>query len=227
MLMVIETYKSPHDRRRTLRWLRSPAGEIALVLLTGGIRLAVHPVPWLRLPFVLAAILAWTGYIVWRRRVDPGVLRRWGFGREHLRPALLASSCFGVPALALMLAYGAWAGRLPPPATFWVALLLYPAWGLIQQFLTNALIAGNLKGRLPAAAVIPLTALLFSAVHAPDLPLMGLTFLAGLAWVGIYLRHPNLWPLGIWHGVLGSVAYWALLGRQPWLELLAAFLPTG
>jgi len=115
-----------------------------------------------------------------------------------------------------MVAYGSAQGRLPPPRTFWLILALYPLWGLVQQFLLGALLARNLREFLPPAAVVPAAALLFGLAHAPDWTLSALAFAAALVWIPIYLWRPNLWVLGISHGMLGALAYYAVLGRDAW-----------
>jgi membrane protease YdiL (CAAX protease family) len=114
-------------------------------------------------------------------------------------------------------------GPLWLPRNFWLTLALYPAWGIVQQFLMNGIIARNFARRLPPAATILCTAALFAVAHAGDGPLMALTFLAACIWVPIYLRWRNLWPLGVCHGLLGAIAYYVLLGRDVWLELTATW----
>ena len=42
----------------------------------------------------------------------------------------------------------------------------------------------------------------------------------GAAYAALYQRHRNLWPLGLYHGVLGAEFYVWVLGRNPWQELL-------
>jgi membrane protease YdiL (CAAX protease family) len=134
-------------------------------------------------------------------------------------PASLACAAAGFPLIAAMAVYGVAKGHLPPPATFWLVAAAYPVWGLVQQFLLNAILARNLRAFLPAAAVVPAAAALFGLAHAPDWYLAALTFAGGLMWVPIYLWRPNLWVLGVSHGLLGAMAYYAVLGKDAW-ELL-------
>jgi len=63
-------------------------------------------------------------------------------------------------------------------------------------------------------------AVLFSLVHIPDWRLMIGTLGMGLLFVPLYLRYGNLWPLGFYHGWLGSIFYLWVLGQDPWKQIL-------
>jgi membrane protease YdiL (CAAX protease family) len=105
-------------------------------------------------------------------------------------------------------------------------LLLYPLWGVIQQFLVVGLVAGNLRDyegwRLHPAAVTGSTAVLFSAVHWPARLLVAGTFVLAVVYVIVFLRHRNLWVLGLYHGWIGGFFYFFVLGRDPWQEVFVA-----
>ena len=102
-----------------------------------------------------------------------------------------------------------------------LAAALYPLWGTVQQLLVQGLVTRRLVRWLGSAwTATPLVALLFAAAHAPSVPLMAATFAMGLAFTPIYVRWRNLWPLGLWHGVLGALFYVWVLGRDVWAETL-------
>ncbi len=73
---------------------------------------------------------------------------------------------------------------------------------------------------LPALAVVPISAVAFGSVHVPAWPLVGATTALGGAFAVTYLDHGNVWPLGLYHGVLGAAFYVWLLDRDPWRELV-------
>ena len=197
--------------------------EAWAVVLTGVLHLFFEEVLHQKLLFITLAVLGWGSYIVLSARRDPGVLRTWGFRRDNLRAALPVPTAFFVLASAA-LAVVAWhQGTLHWHWHMAPLFLLYPLWGLIQQLLVQALFVRNVVREVPALSapwrIVPLAALLFGIVHWPDVRLMGATFLLGLAFTPMYLRVPNLWPLGVYHGWLGVLAYYWLLERDPWTEV--------
>jgi len=87
----------------------------------------------------------------------------------------------------VLIAYGAAAGSLSLPKTFWLTLALYPAWGIVQQFALQNLIARNLAGILRSPLGLASAAeLLFGASHYPRLDLVALTLAAGVFFTLIY-----------------------------------------
>lgn len=87
---------------------------------------------------------------------------------------------------------------------------LYVAWGLLQQYLLQAFALRRLlQARLPAVVAVPLAAGLFAAVHAPNWPLVAVTAGSGVIWCVLFLRRPNLLPLGLAHAALAVLVYHA------------------
>jgi uncharacterized protein len=202
-----------NTRRRAL-------GEIAAVLLTGVLFLVFENLLHLKLQFLVPCIVGWTAYLVHRVVKDRTVAAEWGLRVDNLRvaaPPILGVFAAGVAALfAWHLAFG---GR-PIPRDAWILFLLYPVWSLIQQFVLQALLAANLE-RLGVAriVVVPVAALLFGAAHLPDWPLAALCAAAGVAWTALYLRRRHLPLLALSHAWLGALAYYWVLGRDPWGEM--------
>ncbi|RPH47097.1 MAG: hypothetical protein EHM91_06485 [Planctomycetota bacterium] len=202
------------SRRRAL-------GEILAVLLTGGLFLVFENLLHLKLQFLVPCVVAWTAYLGVRVGRDRAVAAEWGLRLDNLKsaaPPILAVFAAGVAALyAWHVAFG---GR-PVPRDAWILFLLYPIWSLIQQFVLQALLAANLERLgLARAAVVPVAALLFGAVHLPDWRLAALCAISGTAWTTIYLRRRHLPLLALSHAWLGALAYYWVLGRDPWGEML-------
>jgi CAAX prenyl protease-like protein len=196
-----------------------PKLEIAAVLLTGLVYVFFENVLHRKLEFLVPCALAWLTYLGWRIGNVPGQARDWGLRADNLKPATTAAALVAAVAIAGLVVLRLIAGWRPLPAHAWVVLTLYPVWALVQQFLAQALIARNLRLLgAPRAVIIPVAALLFGLAHVPDWPLVGLCAAAGLVWTTLYLRIPNLWPLAISHAVLGTLAYYWLLERDPWRE---------
>jgi hypothetical protein len=208
-----------------IRWPRRTKLEVLAVFLTAGLHLVLGRVPSLKGAFIAAALLGWASYIGLRVRRDPSLLEEWGFSRHGLARATLATS---VAAAVGFIGMGAIAGAEGALRVHWhmlPLLLLYPLWGLVQQFLVQAIFVRPLclgpRALVPPVVGTAIAAALFAAVHLPGFRLTIATGLLGLVFTPIYLRWRNLWPLGLFHGWLGVAAYFWLLQRDPWVELLA------
>ncbi|MFP4140182.1 MAG: type II CAAX prenyl endopeptidase Rce1 family protein [Planctomycetota bacterium] len=95
----------------------------------------------------------------------------------------------------------------------------YMLWGPIQQYLLQAFGLRRFRqAGLPAWAAVAGAAGVFAIMHAPNWPLVALTFGAGLVWCVQFLRHPNLLTLGLAHGVLAVWVYHVLPGE--WMQRL-------
>jgi hypothetical protein len=194
---------------------------VAGVLLT----IALHFVLQARGPnpiFIAGACLFWAVFVVLRARQDPAVFREWGFRADNLLQAsLLPAALFLVTAAAFAL-YAHLRGHLRFPLHALPLFLLYPVWGLVQQFLALGIVVNNLERlgplRRQPLLITLLAAVLFGAVHADDLLLAAGTGALELVLVPLYLRSRNLWPLGVLHGWVGGLFYLWVLGRDLWAE---------
>lgn len=194
--------------------------EMGAVVLTGVGHLVAsrHGLSGAFIPVVVAG---WGGYVGVRAATEPGALRELGLTREGLGPAFREATLVAVVSLGAMAAVGAARGSLRVDASVLPLLVLYPAWGLTQQTLVQGMLTRNLEAAgLPAVAVVPMSAVTFGSVHVPNAPLTGATTALGAAFSATYLRHHNVLPLGVYHGVLGAAFYIWVLDRDPWRELV-------
>ena len=196
--------------------------EVGAVVATGLLFLLFR---YIRLQGVFVPVAAsfWTGFVWHHARRDPSVLRTWGFRLDTFWPAFQAATAFSLPVAVVMALVGASRGTLRCPPHAWILMTLYPIWGVVQQFLVQALLVRNLEGSLPRSGLFLLGSCLFAIVHVPEAPLMLATFGLGLVYIPLYLRHRNLWPLGLYHGWLGTLFYLWVLGRDPWVETFGRF----
>jgi uncharacterized protein len=197
--------------------------ELTAVLATGLAHFVVSG--WLDLHqlFIAGACAFWVVFVAWRARSDSSVLSRWGFTRSGfgrscklLLPAL-------VVAMACFVAVGSWTGNLLLHWHIALIALLYPAWGLVQQFLIVALVAGNLRRHTGASErlLVLLTAAIFAIAHAPSLALSVAAFCLAIVTTTVHFRVRNLWALGLFHGWYATGLYFLALGQNPWQEVVA------
>jgi membrane protease YdiL (CAAX protease family) len=133
--------------------------------------------------------------------------RSIGFRADNLGPALLQVLLFVGPLALVPLLAGGWLGSLNWPDESrggWAAGSIWRIlWGTAQQYgllafyfrRTSELLRG------PTGPMV-VTSLLFALFHLPNPFLTIVTFLAGLLSCWLYRRVPNLWALGLAHGVL-------------------------
>lgn len=176
-----------------------------------------------RLPYIGFVCLAWLGYVLYRQRQETGILTYWGFTDQGFKVTFIR-----LLGPALLVAISCWMlgnhwgtnrlnwGIIP-------VMLLYPIWGVIQQFLIVGLIGRNLqdlqKYQLSTPLIVGITASIFAIVHYPSWLLIGGTFLLAIIYTILYLRGANLLVLGIYHGWLGGFFFYTLLNRDPWQEV--------
>lgn len=206
--------------------------ELWLIVLTGFLHGVVElmwdgrhgKTLWLLTPDQLYNLLAsvlWSGYVLWRLATTPGIARAWGFRGDNFMNALGPSVLFVTCAAVLLLVYGKLTGRLVVPQTFWLALLLYPLYGIAQQFALQVLVAKNLRSLISTTWVrASVTGAIFSIAHFPNAPLMVLVAPVGLVFTLIYESRPNLWAVGLAHGLLGAMVYYMVLGLDPGAQIL-------
>lgn len=191
---------------------RSALRDVALLVSLGAVYVAAEaisiPKRWI-IPGVVVALATWFALAGESRRT-------LGLSLDHLRPAARLSLAFTAVAALAIAGFALATGRPLWRADMAMLLPLYPLYGIVQQAIFQGVLHRRLEfllGRTPWT--LALTAVVFAAVHFPDLALVSATLAAGAAWSAIYRRHPNTLALGISHGILAALAYPLLLGDAP------------
>jgi membrane protease YdiL (CAAX protease family) len=149
--------------------------------------------------------------LIWSHRTRGDSLRELGFRLDTAPRAALLFAPIALVVASLALAAGAWWGSLRfrsfDNSLYQLAELI--PFGIAQQYI---LLAFYYRGivrvvHTPGCAAL-LTALVFSALHLPNVFLMAVTFFAGAIAVAVYKRSPNIWVNGITHGLMAfTLAY--------------------
>jgi hypothetical protein len=172
--------------------------------------------------FIALASVSWVGYIVWQVRQDPSKWVQWGFQTKNLSSSFFLPTVIFVVGVSLMAWYGLANGCVLWQGNILLLLLLYPLWGILQQFLVQALGVANLMALFPTQGwmvAMPVGIVLFAVIHFPNGLLMLATGLMAALFIPCYLRDRNLWPLGLYHGWLGTFFYLWVLGKDPWIAV--------
>jgi len=206
--------------------VRGRGFELAAAAVTAAGKFVLADWLELDLPYTVGAIAFWVAYVVLKHKANHTILKRWGFRSEGLREsAILCGIAFALGG-GFSVVYGFIDGGAIVNWNLALIMLLYPAWGLIQQFLLVALLADNvmaLRGdRSHEFVVVMFSALLFSAIHFPETPLMIATFFLGATTTLIFFRTRNLWMIGVLHGWFASLFYFLVMGHDPLAPLLSA-----
>ena len=160
-----------------------------------------------------ALALALMLYSHWLNGESPQVL---GFTGKYFLRAIQLLILPMIVVGALLFFIGLRAHSLNFGERFWLSLLVVPFWGLTQQYILQGFIYRRLQRIFPTQnsyTVILIAAVLFALVHAPNFPLMFLTLVGGIVWTWVYERAPNLFVLGLSHGIMSAVAMCSL---PPW-----------
>lgn len=160
------------------------------------------------------ALVVSIGILLWRQRPDRTTLglapKSWTsglgllFGLTLFGMGLIAAGGLYFDTWGQVSHFGRWLGR---------------NWYLegAQQLLLQVLMVPRLEVILNTrgARVSALAATFFAALHAPNLPLVVLTLLAGYVWCEWFRRHRNMPAVWLSHFLLGATTLYCLNG--PWL----------
>ncbi|WP_406682881.1 CPBP family intramembrane metalloprotease [Seonamhaeicola sp. MEBiC1930] len=197
--------------------------EISGVILTAvGKFVFMDYLNW-RLLFVVFAIISWGVYIFYRYKKERGVLKYWGFRTDNFKKVFKLMLPFALVSIITFLIIGYFNNSINLTWHVIPLLITYPIWGVVQQYLTISLIAGNLKDlkskKLNNILIILITAVLFSIVHYPSIWLMIGTFILALFYGYVFLKQRNVYVMGVFHGWLGALFYYTVVDRDPFQEV--------
>ena len=198
--------------------------EIACVLLTGISKLVFVDLLHEKFWFILITGVFWSSYIISRIALNRSLFEDWGFRKTGFWSSVKILIIPTIAVTLLSVGFGFQKNHLIVNWHIIPLMILYPVWGTLQQFLILTLFGDNLtkiiSAKIPQLIIVILTATLFAIVHYPSVQLMAGTFFLALFYMLLFLRHRNLWALGLFHGWLACVFYFFALGRDPWIEFI-------
>ena len=131
--------------------------------------------------------------------------RELGFRFDNFRRSFREVFSVVGPLLLSMAILGLAMGwnREPPIDRLVTRVTLMPLFGIVQQYVLVGFYYRRFSEALPGE-VLPAvaSATVFALLHLPNTPLVLMSFLAALGACWFYRRTPNLWVLGLAHGLL-------------------------
>lgn len=209
--------KSPEISDKS-RWF-----EILAVLTTAiGKFIFMDFLEW-RLAYILVVILFWGFFIRARLRGNPTLLKHWGFRVDNFKASLKMVIPFIILSSLLCFFIGYLQNSLNLNWHIFPLLLLYPIWGIIQQFLLLSLLSGNFKDmkktNFSNPQIIMSSSLIFGLIHLPTPWLVIGTFILSLVYNYIFLRIPNIYSLGVFHGWMAALFFYTVVDKDPFNQV--------
>jgi len=163
---------------------------------------------WLKIPLItIIVLIPFASNFAHKDR-----LRDLGLRFDNFWPAARDVGIATIIGAVVVVAVGMAAGAGPAfPRGTLVYFLLYPLWGLVQQYAMQSFtFRRTLEGVGHPGLSAAIAASLFAVVHWPNWPLALMTLVGGYVWCRLFHRQPNLFTLAISHGWL------AVLVRYSW-----------
>lgn len=197
--------------------------EIIAVLITGLGRFLFVEYLNIRFPYIASACVFWIVYIFLRQKEIPQILSYWGLTFDNFKKTFLELLPIAIILSVSFYFIGNKLGTNILNINILPILLIYPIWGIIQQFIMIGIFARNLKDsdgiNLPTVGVVLIAAILFAVVHFPFQILVAATFLLAIVYVSLYFKGRNLLVMGIYHGWIGGLFFYSIMERDPFLEV--------
>ena len=178
--------------------------------------------------FYIAGIsLFWLIYILYRYSNNSNILSFWGFKKEFFKQSIIFLSPLVFLSILASLLYSHAKNGFFISWSIVPILILYPIWGVIQQYLMLGIISQGLLSIFEAKSkryiIVFLVSFLFSLIHYPSYFLMIFTFIMEVIFITVYFKWRNLWATGIAHGWIATFLLYHVLERDLWKELFQLF----
>ena len=177
--------------------------------------------------YITGISLFWLIYIFYRFSVNRNILSFWGFKKEFLKQTIIILSPLVFLSIIVSILYGYFKNGQFITWSIIPILILYPMWGIIQQYLMLGIISQNLltifEAKRKRFVIIFLVSFFFSLIHYPTCFLMIFTFIMEVVFITVYFKWRNLWAIGIAHGWIATFLLYFVLERDLWTELFQLF----
>jgi len=201
--------------------------EVIAVFITGILKFIFLNILQMRAIYIISICLCWFLYVYFKYRSNPKILEYWGFRSENFKSSVIFILPFTIFSIIVFTLYAI----LKNTDIFNIHILpifiLYPLWGLIQQFIMIGIIFQTLKNsrkiKLTENQTIMIICSIFSIVHFPYLWLMIFTFFMEYLFVKVFLKYRNIWAIGLHHGWIATFLLFYGQNRDLFEEMIMWF----
>lgn len=200
--------------------------ELLAVALTAILKILL--MDWLKLGgiYIIGISLFWLSYLLIGTNTKKE-LKTWGFKSRGFRQSVAFLFPFCILTCFACLTYAYLTDSLFFSWHVVPIFLLYPIWGLIQQFLMLGIVLPVLATvfgtNINRLVLILIVSALFSLMHYSSTFLMAFSFCLEALFVTSYLKWRNLWAIGLIHGWTATFILHYIMNRDLWLELMSSF----
>ena len=191
-----------------------------IVTLTGGVGYVVfHKKLAFNVWFILPLLVFLVLYAFLESKYGDRKFADFGVRTDNLKSATKWNFIVLGPIL-LGLSIYALTNGVHHPLHFIYAVLLYPLWGLTQQFVFQGIFLNACRKMGLGYFSILLATFVYTIVHYPSMFMIKFTAIGGLLFSTLFYFRPNIIPIGIFHGVFGAFLYYVLRNKDPFEKLL-------
>lgn len=186
-----------------------------LVTLAGGISYAIfHKHLAFNAWFIVPLLFSLLAYVFLESKYGDRGFKYFGVRTDNLLEATKWNLIILGPFLLGLSVYALIHG-IHHPKHFIYACLLYPIWGLIQQFIFQGIFLNACKKVGLGYFSIVLAAFAYTIIHYPSVFMLKFTAMGGVMFSTLFYFRPNIIPIGIFHGVFGAFLYYVLRDKDP------------
>ncbi|AYV78558.1 MAG: hypothetical protein Edafosvirus18_7 [Edafosvirus sp.] len=171
---------------------------------------------------IIGTMICCGSYIMYMEENTTGILKKWGFRTDNIVEASIIPGIICCIFSILIIAFNFFM-RFPTPSFHMIFLLIvYPLYGIMQQFLVQSLVIGNIialyfpysyKKHIKGITLI--TAMMFAILYANNIISMIANFILALILTPSHLKYQNLLPLAICQSILCVFFYYFILNQDP------------
>ena len=165
--------------------------------------------------YIIGILLYWGFYITYRYYSTNNIIKQWGiYNSTSIYKSFIYTS---ILSLGLCLILYQYIHSFYLTNNLFISIIIYPLWGIIQQFLLQSMILSNIiklykiTNAITIQIIIIGLSFLFGIMHKHIPALIIPTTLWGYISSNLYVKFHNIIPIGIYQGILAIILFYGVL----------------